>query len=76
VRKRPGMYIGSTGQRGLHHLVGPKPCVAPSAGISACRLRARFRCSISVCAWQVYEILDNSIDEVQAGHATNIRVSG
>lgn len=24
---------------------------------------------------QVYEILDNSIDEVQAGHATHIQVS-
>ena len=43
VRKRPGMYIGSTGVRGLHHLV--------------------------------YEILDNSIDEVQAGEARRVDVS-
>ena len=40
VRKRPGMYIGSTNEDGLHHLVN--------------------------------EILDNSIDEVISGYATEI----
>lgn len=42
VRKRPGMYIGSTDKRGMHHLI--------------------------------WEIVDNSIDEIINGYGDKVRI--
>ena len=43
VRKRPGMYIGGTGSRGMHHIL--------------------------------WEIIDNSIDEITNGHGSHIDIT-
>ncbi len=42
VRKRPGMYIGTTGEKGMHHIL--------------------------------WEIIDNSIDEVSNGFGDTVRI--
>ena len=42
VRKRPGMYIGTTGEKGMHHIL--------------------------------WEIIDNSIDEVSNGYGDTVRI--
>ncbi len=52
---------------------GSEPCAAAAADICFLKPDAVSDPHVSP---QVYEILDNYIDEVQAGHATNIRVSG
>jgi DNA gyrase subunit B len=59
VRKRPGMYIGSTGSRGLHHLVYEVVGSTGSRGLHHL----------------VYEVVDNSIDEALAGYCKNIVVT-
>ncbi len=88
VRKRPGMYIGSTGQRGLHHLVcyaqfPSEDSCCPSHSLQPSWCFTRMYDTFCRClrprhhllyVLQVYEILDNAIDEVQGGHATNVRV--
>ena len=71
VRRRPGMYIGSTGQRGLHHLVSREKLAADEFGAAPACSAPGDRLIVHM---QVYEILDNSIDEVQAGHAASIQV--
>jgi hypothetical protein len=69
------MYIGSTGSRGLHHLVNENERLCFCSSM----LKVRFIfCGSSLIivfvVVQVYEILDNAVDEAQAGYATNVNV--
>ena len=43
VRVRPGMYIGTTGSKGMHHIL--------------------------------WEIVDNSIDEIANGYGTSLEIT-
>ena len=67
------MYIGSTGQRGLHHLVRA-PCELSVQAMTSSPLVCTAQASLCERV-QVYEILDNAIDEVQAGHADTVQAS-